>query len=250
MDREAIKIKLSETFPVTAATAEGTLFTQGPNGLLERAHTDASINKANFCANMTRELLFELFGDGLIARFPEFAENSSMEDFWNLLRAHSDSTITVDEFVCDCFGEVYIDPLDAKEIYDVYRDQNEYMPTTAIGDAIRALGFNPTEAEAQDIANKCDINADGVIEPHEWELVLKDLKIKQDVQSDAKLNFDIVAKATDSIPTTELMFVAKNLGIRMNEDELKRMLDVVDENRDGAVQYEEFLPMLHKIQGP
>ena len=32
-------------------------------------------------------------------------------------------------------------------MYDIFRDQAEFMPIDCVGDALRALGFNPTEAE-------------------------------------------------------------------------------------------------------
>lgn len=253
MDRAAIKERLEVLFPIAEEDNDKTpAFVVEPvNGLLQRARSNASVNQDKFRENISWQLLEELFGaDTLKKTFPEFPDDGNMDDLWHLLHANSDSVISVDELICECFGEVYIDPDDANEVYHIYRDQEDFMPVDAVGDAIRALGFNPTEAEVQLIANQCDENGDGFIEPDEWQQILKTLKLRFDVRTDARENFDIVAKEGSSIPTQELIYLAQNLGMGLGPSELAGMLEIVDSNRDGEVQYEELLPMLHKIQGP
>ena len=52
----------------------------------------------------------------------------------------------------------------ALEAFDILRDQDPNLSVEKVGDALRAIGYNPTDSEVMDLVNKFDTNADGEIE--------------------------------------------------------------------------------------
>jgi Ca2+-binding EF-hand superfamily protein len=121
------------------------------------------------------------------------------------------------------------------------------MPSEDLGDAIRSIGYNPSEVDAMEIVNKYDVNADGLIDKSEWKEIC--FGLDQSLDYDARLvteinsNFAILAKGNTSISTTELAYVACNLGDALTPDQAKEMIAVVDANGDGKVDAGEFMLM-------
>eukprot|EP00040_Diaphanoeca_grandis_P037450 m.244079 g.244079 ORF g.244079 m.244079 type:complete len:261 (-) comp33822_c0_seq1:4953-5735(-) len=232
-------------------------FVPDENGTLLRSKYlhPKGIDRETFKSKLTWQILEDILGqERMKSRFTDLDGDGKvdMDDVWLQLDTNADSTITVEEFVSECLGEPYFTPEDAEEVYGIYRDQEEEMPIEALGDALSALGLNPTEAELSEIKTEYDTNADGKIDLEEWATILK--KMAQPVykadRAMAREYFQIIAKDNDFIQTDELTFVAKNLGVILNASETKEMLVCLDMNGDGKIQYEEFVPMLQKIVGP
>ena len=70
-------------------------------------------------------------------------------------------------------------------------------------------------------------------------------KLSEEQISEFKEAFDLFDKDGDGrITATELGTVMKNLGQSPSEAELRDMVNEVDENSDGTIDFQEFLNML------
>merc|ERR1719231_697519 len=96
----------------------------------------------------------------------------------------------------------------ALEAFDILRDQDPNLSVEKVGEALRAIGYNPTDAEVMDLVNKFDTNADGEISKAEWEEMVKDMdQFPKDNEEDIKNAFAVVAKGDPTISTAELTFI-------------------------------------------
>jgi len=133
----------------------------------------------------------------------------------------------------------------AMEAFDILRDQEDNLSVEKVGEALRAIGFNPTDAEVMDLVNKFDTNADGEISKAEWEEMVKDMdQFPKDNEEDIKNAFAVVAKGDPTISTAELTFIMTTLGTQLDESEAQAMVKTVDANGDGSVDWTEFTVML------
>lgn len=184
-------------------------------------------------------------------RFPDAGNN--LDAAWLLLDTNKDSSITPEEFFHECLNETYCSHVEAMEAYDILRDQNEELPVADLGNAIRAIGLNPTEQQVQEMIIKYDTNSDGVLDREEWSAIVDDMmKFPKDDRKTLLNAFEKVSKGkgkgVDSeISTDELCFVATKLGHGLDAAEVKAMIDVVDANKDGDVQFGEFVDMVQKL---
>jgi Ca2+-binding EF-hand superfamily protein len=98
-----------------------------------------------------------------------------------------------------------------------------------------------------EIVNKYDTNADGMIDKNEWKQICfglergadYDVKLVEEIKS----NFLVLSKGNAAISTTELAYVACNLGDALTADQAKEMIAIVDANGDGSVDAGEFMLM-------
>lgn len=81
------------------------------------------------------------------------------------------------EFLSECLGEHFVSNYDLLEAFDIFRDQLDAIPVENVGDALRALGFNPTESEVMQYINKYDTNADGHLDLEEWKAIVHAMKL-------------------------------------------------------------------------
>lgn len=258
MDKEDIVNRLRDLFSQTLQLHEGPTFVEDENGVLLRSkymHPHGGIDRKTFNEKLSWEKLEEILGaDRMKERFSDLTGDGivNMDDVWLQLDTNMDSTISIEEFVSECLGEPFFTEEDAEEVYDIYRDQEVTMPIDALGDALAALGLNPTAAEIDEITTEYDTNADGFIDQQEWAQILRGMK-KPEYKADrskAREYFRVIAKDNSYISSEELTFIAKNLGLVLNDNEVKEMMNYLDTNGDGKIQYEEFVPMLQKIVGP
>jgi hypothetical protein len=52
-----------------------------------------------------------------------------------------------EEFLAECLDESYCSMAEAMEAYEIIRDQHDELPVENLGDAIRAIGLNPTSQQ-------------------------------------------------------------------------------------------------------
>jgi len=107
------------------------------------------------------------------------------------------------------------------------------------------LGQNPTEAELQVMINEVDADGNGTVDFPEF-LNLMARKMK-DTDSEEKLKEASKVLAKDGngvISAAELRHVLTNLGEKMTDEEVDEMIREADVDRDGQVNYDEFLKMM------
>ena len=133
-----------------------------------------------------------------------------------------------------------------KEVFNIFdKDKDGYITAKELGDLIRNLGQNPTEAEIQNMINEVDINNNGAIDFKEFlDIMLKKLK---DSESEEELieAFKIFDKDGNGlIGSEELLNVMLSLGEDSNKEEIEDLINEVDLDRDGLINYEEFLRLI------
>ena len=133
-----------------------------------------------------------------------------------------------------------------KEAFNIFdKDRDGYITAKELGDLIRNLGQTPSEAELQNMINEVDINNNGAIDFKEFlDIMLKKLK---DFESEEELieAFKIFDKDGNGlIGSEELLNVMVTLGETSNIKEIEDLIKEVDLDRDGLINYEEFVKLI------
>jgi len=114
-----------------------------------------------------------------------------------------------------------------------------------LGNLMKSLGQNPTEAELRDLVNEIDINGDGVIDFHEFINLMAKQSHENDPEEELREAFKIFDKDEDGfISPAELKFVMTNLGEKLTDEEIDDMIREADFDGDGLINYEEFVYMI------
>ncbi|GCA64273.1 hypothetical protein KIPB_013786 [Kipferlia bialata] len=119
------------------------------------------------------------------------------------------------------------------------------ITTKELGTVMRSLGQNPTEAELQDMINEVDADGNGTIEFIEFVNLM--LRKSKNVDSEEELReaFRVFDRDGDGfISAAELRHVMTHIGERLDEDEVDEMIREADIDRDGSINYVEFVKLM------
>lgn len=113
-------------------------------------------------------------------------------------------------------------------------------------EVMKSLGQNPTEKELTQMIKSVDDNGDNEIDFEEF-LILMSSKKPSSNDPDKELRdafavFD--ADGSGSISRTELKKLMKNLGQTLSDAELDAMMDEVDTDGNGEIDFNEFKSMM------
>ncbi|KAG6476111.1 hypothetical protein ZIOFF_065347 [Zingiber officinale] len=117
-----------------------------------------------------------------------------------------------------------------------------------LGTVIKSLGQNPSEEELQEMVQEVDADGNGSIEFGEF-LNLMSRKVKEtNVEEELKEAFKVFDKDQNGfISATELRNVMINLGEKLTDEEVEKMIKEADLDGDGQVNYEEFVRMMMTV---
>jgi calmodulin len=135
---------------------------------------------------------------------------------------------------------------ECKEVFDLFdKDKDGSITTRELGDVMRALGANPTQAELQEMVNEVDSNDSGKIEFKEFlDLFARKLK-DPDSEEDLIEAFKMFDKDNNGfISAAELRHVMTTLGEKLTEEEADEMIREADMNGDGQINYQEFVKVM------
>ncbi|EFB23090.1 hypothetical protein PANDA_009126, partial [Ailuropoda melanoleuca] len=117
--------------------------------------------------------------------------------------------------------------------------------TQELGAVMRALGQDLSEAELKHLIAQVDTDGDGVISFQEFlaEMVkrMKSWGSEQDMREVFRA-FDL--DGNGHISVDELKQAMSTLGEKLSQEELDAMIQEADVDKDGQVNYEEFLRIL------
>lgn len=133
-----------------------------------------------------------------------------------------------------------------KEVFDLFdKDKDGGISTKELGDVMRALGTNPTQAELQVMINEVGKNGSGKIEFKEF-MELFNQKMKDpDSEEDLIEAFKIFDKDGNGvISSNELRHVMATLGEKMSQEEAEELIKEADIDGDGYINYQEFVKIL------
>ena len=135
---------------------------------------------------------------------------------------------------------------ECKEVFDLFdKDKDGAITTKELGDVMRALGANPTQAELQEMINEVDQDGSGKIEFKEFlELFARKMK-DPDTEEDLIEAFKIFDKDGNGvISAAELRHVMTTLGERLTGEEADEMIREADTDGDGFINYHEFVKIM------
>lgn len=209
---------------------------------LQREAKNDNISKDEFMETVTWEKLENIVGKEYMSHFKDENHDDvvDIEDVWLKLDSDHNGFLTLDEMTYGLLGRMEL----YREVFAVYSDEKgRAMPLNNLGSAIRAIGFNPSDAEVQALGYKYDTDKDGFIDKKEWKLIYEDLQVPDDEElcENIQSNFKIVAKGKDYLDREELESVFTSFGAALSQEEIQDMIRVMDANGDGKVDCKEFL---------
>lgn len=132
-----------------------------------------------------------------------------------------------------------------KEIFQLFdKDKNGHICREELGRVMRALDLDPSQKELNEAMKELDKNGNGIIEFSDFKKYMKkQKKSSPDERKDEMLRaFRIMDKNNDKfIDAKELMGTLTKLGEPLSEAEVNAMINVADANKDGKIDYEEFV---------
>merc|ERR1712002_234038 len=119
------------------------------------------------------------------------------------------------------------------------------LPTKVLGQLLRFVGENPSDAEVQDLMNEVDTGSTGSFKfPNFLSMMLRKI---DEINAEAEIReaFKVFDSNGDGfINRQELGFVMENLGENMENEEIESLIDEIDIDGDGQINYEEFYTMM------
>ncbi|EDW16096.1 hypothetical protein AWZ03_004805 [Drosophila navojoa] len=133
-----------------------------------------------------------------------------------------------------------------KEAFALFDKSNTGMISVReLGNLMRSLGQNPTDAELRDLVNEVDTTGNGSIEFVEFCNLMSKQSVDSDADEELREAFKIFDKDEDGfISPAELRFVMVNLGEKLTDEEIDDMIREADFDGDGKINYEEFVYMI------
>ena len=134
-----------------------------------------------------------------------------------------------------------------KESFDVFDKNGDGTITTKeFVTVMKSLGQNPSKAQIQNMIHEFDKNRNGRIEFHEFcDLMAKrgaDFTMSfQDLENAFKA-FD--KDGSGFIEPNELRDLMRKLGEKLTDDDIKAMMQLADTNKDGKIDYNEFVKIM------
>ena len=131
-----------------------------------------------------------------------------------------------------------------KEVFACFdKDSSGSVTTAELGLVLRSMNKNFNDAELKRIVSKFDVNGDGQIDFDEF-LAMMTGHEKKEVD-ELKQAFDVFDKDGDgTISGKELEVVMKALGEHIDRDTIDLMIESVDTDANGYIDFEEFRRMM------
>merc|ERR1712238_486424 len=136
---------------------------------------------------------------------------------------------------------------DLKEAFSMFDiDGDGTITIVELKEVMKSLGQNPTEKELKQMIKSVDDNGDNEIDFEEFLILMSSKKPSSD-DPDKELR-DAFAVFDDdnsgSISRAELKKLMKNLGQTLTDAELDAMMDEVDTDGDGEIDFAQFKSMM------
>merc|ERR1712098_948661 len=133
------------------------------------------------------------------------------------------------------------------DLFDVKKQ--EFLSADDLGEIMRAMGFRPTEEELKDLLQEIDEDGSGEIEFGEFcQLCATFLVEDPDMETmkrELKDAFRIYDKEGNGFITTEtLRGLISELLAPLTEEELELILEELDEDGSGSMDFDEFCEMM------
>lgn len=138
---------------------------------------------------------------------------------------------------------------DTFDLFD--KNGNGSICKEELGSLLRAVGENPSQREIDFFIKSCDKNKNDLIEfedfRHLMKIIRRDSVRKEDEEKTLQRAFRLFDKdGSGTIDKEELERITTQMGESLSKDELEQMLKLVDTNKDGKIDYNEFIKYVTK----
>ncbi|KAJ3091215.1 hypothetical protein HK102_001299 [Quaeritorhiza haematococci] len=134
-----------------------------------------------------------------------------------------------------------------KEAFSLFdQDGDGAVTSKELGTIMRSLGQIPTEAEIKEMVKEIDSDGSGTIDfPEFLSLMARKMKDMDSREAETREAFQVFDKdANGFISAAELRHIMTNLGEKLTEAEVNELIDEADTDRDGLIQYDEFVKLM------
>ena len=142
---------------------------------------------------------------------------------------------------------------DFREAFSLFdHDENGSISAKELGEVLRALGQDPSDTELRDMINEVDVDGNGTVEFEEF-LILMTNKVKEMTKEDEiREAFRVLDRnRDDKISVDELKyFMRKVAHVKLSSVEAEEMIRFADLDKDGFINFEEFLSIVNLTTGP
>jgi len=124
-------------------------------------------------------------------------------------------------------------------------DADGVVTSVEVGQIMRSIGQNPSEAEIQDMVNTVDKDGTGNIDFPEFLLMMTLKHNVENAEDEIREAFKVFdGDGNGYINRQELAVVMMNIGEKLTSEEIQEMIDEADIDGDGQINYEEFYIMM------
>ena len=124
-------------------------------------------------------------------------------------------------------------------------DGDGCITTKELGKVMRSLGQDPSDIQLQDMINEVDIDGSGTIEFAEFLALITRKTEESEAEDELREIFRVFDEDGDGyISAVELKHVMRNLGEKLRDEDVKKMIEEADMDGDGKLNYEEFAKMM------
>ncbi|XP_062188648.1 probable calcium-binding protein CML13 [Phragmites australis] len=135
-----------------------------------------------------------------------------------------------------------------KEAFDLFdTDNSGTIDAKELNVAMRALGFEMTEEQINQMIADVDKNGSGAIEYEEFEHMMTAKIGERDSKEELTKAFRIIDQDKNGkISGVDIQRIAKELGENFTYQEIQEMVQEADRNGDGEIDFEEFTKMMRR----
>ncbi|KAI4969721.1 probable calcium-binding protein CML8 [Hordeum vulgare subsp. vulgare] len=135
-----------------------------------------------------------------------------------------------------------------KEAFDLFdTDGSGTIDPRELNVAMRALGFEMTPEQIQQMIAEVDKDGSGTIDLDEFIHMMTDKMGERDARDELHKAFRIIDQdANGKISDMDIQRLAIEAGEHFTLDEVREMIEAADENGDGEVDMEEFMKMMKR----
>ncbi|WJX82362.1 putative calcium-binding protein cml13 [Trifolium repens] len=133
---------------------------------------------------------------------------------------------------------------EAFELFDT--DGSGTIDAKELNVAMRALGFEMTEEQIEQMIADVDRDGSGAIDYDEFEHMMTAKIGERDTKEELMKAFHIIDQDKNGkISAADIKRIAKELGQNFTDKEIQEMVDEADQNNDREVDPEEFIMMMN-----
>jgi len=143
-----------------------------------------------------------------------------------------------------CISQDFISEMrEAFHLFD--KDDSGYICSKEMGPLLRALGWNPTEAEVNGMIAEVDVDHNGKMDLMEFIMMMHNQVGNTDTMEEMKMAFRAFDTDGDGkVSKEEFRLCMLNFGERFSEDEIEEMVKQADTDDDGSIDFSEFVYMI------